>query len=112
MELTEESESHIVPIARSSGSSGSDSGPYPGWRLIGEGVWNKGDYIIAGGPPFMLTKGAGVVIHDEVTYEVIANYPTLEAAVRHAELNYEEPERGRLTMAIMQKALNLLKGGL
>ncbi len=60
----------------------------------------------------MLTKGAGVMIHDEVTYEVIANYPTLEAAVMHVELNYEEPERDRLTMAILMNAVKLLKGGL
>jgi hypothetical protein len=75
-------------------------------------VWSKGDYIVAGGPPFMLTKGAGVMIHDEVSCEVIANFPSLEAAVMYVELNYEEPERDRLTMAILMNAVKLLKGGL
>ena len=52
----EESERRIVPVARSRGSSGDSSEPYPGWMLIGEGVWAKGAYVIAGGPPFLLTK--------------------------------------------------------
>ena len=77
--------------------------------MIGEGVWCKGDYIIAGGPPFMLTKQAAV-IHDEVVCEVIANYPSLESAVMSVELNYEEPERDRLTMAILRNAINNVKG--
>jgi hypothetical protein len=74
-------------------------------------VWGKGKYVIAGGPPFMLTKQVAV-IHDEVAYEVIANFPSLEAAVMFVELNYEEPERDRLTMAILMNAVKLLKGGL
>lgn len=74
-------------------------------------MWSKGDYIVAGGPPFMLAKGASV-IHDEVACEVIANFPSLEAAVMYVELNYEEPERDRLTMAILMNAVKLLKGGL
>lgn len=73
-------------------------------------MWSKGDYIVVGGPPFMLTKGAGVMIHDEVAYEVIANFPSLEAAVMFVELNYEEPERDRLTMAILRSAINHVKG--
>ena len=78
--------------------------------MIGEGVWCKGDYIIAGGPPFMLTKGGATMIHDEVVCEVIANYPSLESAVMCVELNYEEPERDRLTMAILRNAINNVKG--
>lgn len=74
-------------------------------------MWGKGKYVIAGGPPFMLTKQVAV-IHDEVAYEVIANFPSLEAAVMFVELNYEEPERDRLTMAILMNAVKLLKGGL
>lgn len=110
LELTEESESHIVPVARSSGSSGSSSEPFPGWKLIGEGVWCKGDYIIAGGPPFMVTKGGATIIHDEVVCEVVANYPSLESAVMSVELNYEESEWDRLTMASLRNAFNNMKG--
>ena len=109
LERTEESESRIVPVARCSGSSGSSSEPYPGWKLIGEGVWAKGSYVVAGGPPFLLTKKVSI-IHDEIVFETLAEYPTLEAAVMFVELNYEEPERDRLTMAILRSAINHVKG--
>ena len=107
--LSEESESRIVPVARCSGSSGSSSEPYPGWKLIGEGVWAKGSYVVAGGPPSLLTKKVSI-IHDEIVFETLAEYPTLEAAVMFVELNYEEPERDRLTMAILRSAINHVKG--
>lgn len=110
LELTEESESRIVPVARCCGSSGDSGEPFPGWKLIGEGVWAKGAYVIAGGPPFLLTKGGANLIHDEVVCGVIAYYPSLESAVMFVELNYEEPERDRLTTAILRSAINHVKG--
>ena len=53
--------------------------------LIGEGVWAKRDYVIAGGPPFLLNKRAGT-FQDEIVFETMAEYPSLEAAVMRAEL--------------------------
>jgi len=106
----EESERRIVPVARCCGSSGDSGEPFPGWKLIGEGVWAKGAYVIAGGPPFLLTKGGANLIHDEVVCGVIAYYPSLESAVMFVELNYEEPERDRLTTAILRSAINHVKG--
>lgn len=85
MVCTEESERRIVPVARCCGSSGDSGEPFPGWKLIGEGVWAKGAYVIAGGPPFLLNKRARV-IQDEIIFETMAEYPTLEAAVMRAEL--------------------------
>jgi hypothetical protein len=72
-------------------------------------VWGKGKYVIAGGPPFMLTKQVAV-IHDEVAYEVIANFPSLEAAVMFVELNYEEPEPESITLDVLRRSLAALKG--
>lgn len=86
--LSEETESRIVPVARSRGSSGDSSEPFPGWMLIGEGVWAKRDYVIAGGPPFLLNKRAGT-FQDEIVFETVAKYPSLEAAVMWAELKGE-----------------------
>lgn len=100
---------HWSFLTRCSGSSGSSSEPYPGWKLIDEGVWAKGSYVVAGGPPFLLTKKVSI-IHDEIVFETLAEYPTLEAAVMFVELNYEEPERDRLTMAILRSAINHVKG--
>lgn len=53
--------------------------------MIGEGVWAKRDYVIAGGPPFLLNKKAGA-FQDEIVFETMAEYPSLEAAVMRAEL--------------------------
>lgn len=49
----------------------------------------KGDYVVAGGPPFLLCKKVAV-IHDEITFETTAEYPSLEAAVMLAELEGAE----------------------
>lgn len=108
MVISEESESRIVPVARSRGSSGDNSEPYPGWMLIGEGVWAKGAYVIAGGPPFLLTKKANV-FRDEIVFETMAEYPSLEAAVMMAELAGDiDGTEDAFNLAMLHSAARLL----
>lgn len=77
--------------------------------MIADGVWAKEMYVIAGGPPFLLCRKEGV-IHDEITFETLAEYPTLEAAVMRAELADDMQEGDYLTNAILRKAIRIYGG--
>lgn len=106
----EESERRIVPVARCCGSSGDIGEPFPGWNLIGEGVWAKGAYVIAGGPPFLLAKKVSI-IHDEIVFETLAEYPTLEAAVMRAELADDlHSDDDVFNLAMLHSAARFLNG--
>ena len=51
------------------------------------------------------------IIHDEIVFETLAEYPTLEAAVMWAELAGDiDRVEDMISMAILRKAVNLLKG--
>ena len=72
-------------------------------------MWVKEMYVIAGGPPFLLCRKEGV-IHDEITFETLAEYPTLEAAVMFAELSEDMQEGDYLTRAILRRAIKIYGG--
>lgn len=73
---------------------------------LAEGLLSKGDYLISGSGPFVLTKRR-TNVHDEVIYGFEMVTPTLEAVVMFAELNYEEPPEGELMKSIRK----YMKGG-
>ena len=73
-------------------------------------MWNKGAYLIAGGPPFILCRKEGV-IHDEAAFEAVAEYPTFEAAVMHAELLDDAEEAGVVTVAAIRDMIYVMRGG-
>ena len=91
----EESERRIVPVARCCGSSGDSGEPFPGWRLIGDGVWAKRDWVISHIQNGYRENGYRVRRHETdsrgapyVTNNAVL--PTMEAAVMWAELKGDE----------------------
>ena len=73
-------------------------------------MWAKGAYVIAGGPPFLLAKKVSI-IHDEIVFETLAEYPTLEAAVMRAELADDlHSDDDVFNLAMLHSAARFLNG--